>query len=218
MGRAPGRGFLRACGHAIAGFGAVAILAAQSLSDGWSTDRLPVLHPTGLMMLAGIVLLAATATGLAGRRDVLASGERRAPEAWTAAAGLLMLGWIGLEAGHLARHLEGIPGIWADHRPRPDRARLVRVRVLSASFTSAGWLIQALVLLAVGWIRRSAFLRWFGLALAAITVLKFLIVDLQTVDVFWRFLTAIVVGAALLAVSYAYQRRARRAREQGDAT
>jgi uncharacterized membrane protein len=54
-------------------------------------------------------------------------------------------------------------------------------------------------------------MRWAGLGLAGITVLKFLVVDLQAVDVFWRFLTAIVVGAALLGISYAYQRRARSA-------
>ena len=84
-----------------------------------------------------------------------------------------------------------------------------QVGVLAAPFTSAGWLLQALVLLVLGWTRRSAFLRWAGLALTGITVLKFLVADLQTVDVFWRFLTAIVVGAALLGISYAYQRRAR---------
>ena len=64
-----------------------------------------------------------------------------------------------------------------------------------------------------GWIRSSAFLRWMGLGLFGVTVLKFLIADLQTVDIFWRFLTALVVGAALLAVSYAYQRRTRDARK-----
>ena len=63
--------------------------------------------------------------------------------------------------------------------------------------------------------RQSAFLRWSGLALTGITVLKFLLLDLQAVDVFWRFLTAIVVGVALLGVSYAYQRRSRAARGNG---
>ena len=48
------------------------------------------------------------------------------------------------------------------------------------------------------------------MGLVGITVLKFLIVDLATADPFWRFLTAILAGAAMLALSYVYQRRARR--------
>jgi uncharacterized membrane protein len=67
------------------------------------------------------------------------------------------------------------------------------------------------ILLALGWARESAFLRWSGLALFGLTVLKFVLFDLQTVDVFWRFLSAIAVGSCLLAVSYAYQRRQRAA-------
>ena len=47
------------------------------------------------------------------------------------------------------------------------------------------------------------------MALLGLTVLKLLFFDLQQVDVFWRFLLAIVLGAALLGVSYLYQRRER---------
>ena len=88
------------------------------------------------------------------------------------------------------------------------------MRTFGAAFTSAAWLVQALALLAFGWTRRSAFLRWAGLLLFGLTVLKFLLYDLQTVDVFWRFVTAIVVGVAMLAVSYAYQRRPRGGAEE----
>jgi len=80
---------------------------------------------------------------------------------------------------------------------------------LGAVFASAAYTIQAGVLLALGWRSGSAFLRWLGLGLFGLTVLKFLVVDLQNADVFWRFLTAIAVGAVLLVVSYLYQRRAR---------
>jgi len=215
MGRRPGSGFLRACGHVAGALGTLALFAGQSLPDGWSNDQLPILHPVGMIKLASIGLIATIAVALAADRSRLGANELRTPEVWTAAASLLMLGWIGLEAGHLARSIEGVPGVWARHLPGESRQALVRVRVLAASFTSAGWLLQALLMLTLGWVRESAFLRWAGLGLAGITVLKFLVVDLQTVDVFWRFLTAIVVGAALLGVSYAYQRRARGARRVG---
>ena len=215
VGRRPGRGFLRACGHAAGALGALVLFAGHSLPDGWSNDQPPILHPVGVITLVSIGLIAAIAVTLATARALLGANERRTPEVWTAAASLLMLAWIGLEASHLARSIEGIPGVWARHLPGESRQALMRVRVLAASFTSAGWLLQALLLLTLGWVRGSAFLRWAGLGLAGITVLKFLVVDLQTVDVFWRFLTAIVVGAALLGVSYAYQRRARKRRATG---
>jgi uncharacterized membrane protein len=210
-----GRTFPRACGHVVGVFGALVLLVSQSLPDGWSSDRLPVLHPTGMINLVSIGLMAVLATALAGARERLGGNERYMPEIWTTAASLLMLGWVALEADHVARSIEGMPGMWERHAPGASREITVRARVLAASITSAGWLVQAIVLLALGWARRSAFLRWAGLGLAGVTVLKFLAVDLQTVDVFWRFLTAIVVGAALLGVSYAYQQRARKARGVG---
>ncbi len=215
MGRHSGRGFLRACGYAAGALGALVVFAGQNMADGWSNDQLPILHPTGIVTLVSIGLLAVIAVALATGRAQLGVTERRMPETWTVVASLLMLGWVGLEANHLARSIEGIPGVWAHHSPGENREALARVRVLAASFTSAGWLLQALCLLTLGWMRRSAFLRWAGLGLAGITVLKFLVVDLTSVDVFWRFLTAIVVGAALLGVSYAYQRRGRRVRGEG---
>jgi uncharacterized membrane protein len=209
MSRRPGRGFLRACGYVAGALAAIVIFARLNLPDGWSNDLLPILHPAGMLTLATITLTAAMAAGLAGRRELLAANEDRMPEVLTIVASLLMLGWTALEADHLARAVTGIPGAWARYAAGADRASLERVGILSASFTSAGWMIQALALLALGWMRSSAFLRWAGLGLIGITVLKFLLVDLQTVDVFWRFLTAIVVGAALLGISYAYQRRTR---------
>ena len=213
-GRSSGRGFLRVCGYLAGALGALALLGGENMADGWRGNVIPVMHPIGMITLAGLGLVAALAVTLASARARLGANERFMPEVLTTAASLLMLGWIGLEANLAARSIEGISGY---PRPNPpvSREAMTRVRVLAATFTSAGWLVQALVLLALGWVRRSAFLRWAGLGLAGITVLKFLVVDLQTVDVFWRFLTAIVVGAALLGVSYAYQRRARRATRTG---
>jgi uncharacterized membrane protein len=209
VGRRPGRGFLRTCGYAAGALAALVAFVGLNLPDGWSNDLLPILHPTGLLTLGTVALIAAMAAGIARRRERLGANERRMPETLTVAASLLMLGWTALEADHLARTISGIPGVWAPHAAGDGRANVERVGVLAASFTSAGWLVQALTLLALGWTRRSAFLRWTGLGLTGITVLKFVVVDLQTVDVFWRFLTAIVVGAALLGISYAYQRRTR---------
>jgi hypothetical protein len=45
-----------------------------------------------------------------------------------------------------------------------------------------------------------------ALALLGLTLLKFVLVDLAHADPFWRFLTALLAGAAMLALSFVYQR------------
>jgi uncharacterized membrane protein len=208
-GRRSGRGFLRACGYGAGVIAALALLAGMTMADGWSSDQRPILYPTGLLVLGSVGLLAAMALQLAGRRDQLVGSERSMPETLTFAASLVMLAWTAREADHLARVVTGLRGSAAPYAGVTTVAVVTRARVLAASLTSAGWMAQALILLVIGWVRASAFMRWTGLGLIGITVLKFVVVDLQTVDVFWRFVTAIVVGAALLAISYAYQRRKR---------
>ena len=206
LGARRGRAFLRFCA---AGVGAAAVLSmvvASAYDDGWWADQLPVLHATGLLALLGIALAATVSLRLAGRREDLAPIERWMPEAWSLVASVLLLPWGAREAAHAARVLLGsgvAPGASLSSE------MLVRVRTLAAAITSGAWLVEAVLLLVFGWLRGSAFLRWCGLALFGLTVLKFLLVDLQNVDVFWRFLTAIVVGVAMLAMSYAYQARTR---------
>ncbi|OGF13482.1 MAG: hypothetical protein A2W00_09330 [Candidatus Eisenbacteria bacterium RBG_16_71_46] len=214
LGHRPGRGFLRACGYAVGVVGAMALLGGLLGRDGWSSDQLPVFHPVGMLELATLTLAVAVALSLAERREDLARLDRRAAEAWVAGASLLLLAWSAREADHFARAFAGVPGAAARVAPALAPEVLARVRTFGAAFTSAAWLVQALALLAFGWTRRSAFLRWAGLLLFGLTVLKFLLYDLQTVDVFWRFVTAIVVGVAMLAVSYAYQRRPRGGAEE----
>ncbi len=95
----------------------------------------------------------------------------------------------------------------------PDSEEAVlREYALAAALASVAWLGQAVFVLVAGWLRDLPFLRWTGLVLLGITLFKFLVFDLQTIDVFWRFLTAIAVGAAMLAFSYAYQLRMRGAK------
>ena len=69
-----------------------------------------------------------------------------------------------------------------------------------------GFTVWAVVVFAFGWARRSAFLRWMALGLLGLTLLKFVLVDLAHADPFWRFLTALLAGAAMLALSFVYQR------------
>ena len=201
--RGKGR-LLRTCAYAIAGITVLRLLAAMVLQDSWRPGALPVLHFAGLVNLGcvgGLVLIAAW---LGRRRERLGANEWRIQQIATVLANVAMLTWAACEAAHLAQALAGAAGAEA-----AVPAAASGVRTLAAVFTSAAWTLQAGALLALGWTKGSAFVRWLGLGLFGLTVFKFLLFDLQQVDVFWRFLTAIVVGAALLGVSYFYQRRNR---------
>ena len=160
------------------------------------------MNTAALVVVFGTTMLIVGAELLWRRRAELAPWERRMPEIATAAANFVLLFWWAREAGHLASVVSAGAGFGS---AAPG------ARTLAAVFTSAAWTLQAITLFTLGWVRGSAFLRWSGLALFGLTVLKFLLVDLDRVDAFWRFVSALGIGAALLVVSFLYQRKARRA-------
>lgn len=193
---------LRRLGYFVAGIALLALLTGHSMRDPWNASYLPILNTAALVVAFATTLLILGGELLWRHRDALDPSERRMPEVVTAAANLILLAWWAREAGHLAA--AAAPSDAARGAGGPA------VRTLAAVFTSAAWTLQAVVLFALGWVRGSAFLRWSGLVLFGLTVLKFLLVDLDRVDAFWRFVSAIGIGAALLVVSFLYQRKARR--------
>ena len=205
-----GRAWLRSCGYLVGTLGAVWLLVRLGEDVGWSNDRIPILYPDGLRNLASLAALIAIAA-LVGRRGAALTGsERLLGRVWTVGGNLLVLVWSAVESRHVAGALHGTGGHWARPPSITDLPSGQQLIMLAAVMTSIAWLAQAVVLLALGWRQADAFLRWLGLGLFGFTVAKFLFFDLATVDFFWRFLIAILVGAALLGVSYLYQRRARR--------
>jgi len=62
------------------------------------------------------------------------------------------------------------------------------------------------ILMIVGFARRSAFVRWQALVLMAITIIKVFIYDVSELDRGYRVVSFVVLGALLLAISFAYQR------------
>jgi uncharacterized membrane protein len=204
VGRGPRDTVRRVFGSALALIATLATMIGAIRPDDAMAGGTPFAHVTALLPALACAWAVAGAVVLARRRHALAPHERRLPEAWAMAATLLLLPWSARECGHLARSLMHLSDTPEASLSGLDRARLSTMR---ASLTSVAWIVEAVVLLAVGWIRRSAFLRWSALALVGITLLKFALVDLRTVDPFWRFLTAIAVGVVLLAISYLYQAR-----------
>jgi uncharacterized membrane protein len=76
-----------------------------------------------------------------------------------------------------------------------------------AQFTYSAWfMVFGAVLLAVGFWRRSAFLRWQALLLLAIAIAKVFLVDTDELSQGYRILSFLGLGALLLGVSFVYQR------------
>jgi uncharacterized membrane protein len=96
-------------------------------------------------------------------------------------------------------------------------------RQMAERFSYSAWfLLAGAALLAVGFRRQSALLRWQGLVLLAVTICKVFLLDTSTLSQGYRIISFLTLGALLLGVSFAYQRdwlhlRAAAAANGGDA-
>jgi len=78
---------------------------------------------------------------------------------------------------------------------------------IARDFTySALWMAYGAMLMVVGFVRRSAFVRWQSLLLIAATTVKVFVYDVSQLDRGYRIVSFIVLGALLLAISFVYQR------------
>jgi uncharacterized membrane protein len=71
------------------------------------------------------------------------------------------------------------------------------------------WAVYAAALVGGGLRFSKPLLRWTGLALFGLTVLKAFFVDIPALQGFYRVIALITVGVLLLAVGWAYQRISR---------
>jgi uncharacterized membrane protein len=69
------------------------------------------------------------------------------------------------------------------------------------------WVVYALALIAAGVVRKSAAVRWQGLALLGLAIGKVFFWDLNFLTRFYRIVSFFVLGLVLLAVSFFYQKR-----------
>ncbi|MGA3032178.1 MAG: DUF2339 domain-containing protein [Terracidiphilus sp.] len=100
---------------------------------------------------------------------------------------------------------------WHGYRPYYGRGYrnyyAMREYWMYAQFSySALFMLYGGILLAVGFVRRSAFLRWQALILMAATVAKVFLVDISQLSRGFRILSFMGLGVLLLGVSYVYQR------------
>jgi uncharacterized membrane protein len=72
--------------------------------------------------------------------------------------------------------------------------------------TSALWLAYGVVLVVVGFVRKLPLVRWSALTLLGVTILKVFAYDLSNLGQGYRILALSILGVALLALSFLYQR------------
>jgi uncharacterized membrane protein len=72
---------------------------------------------------------------------------------------------------------------------------------------SALWLVYALALLGIGTWRKSAVIRWQGLTLLGVVIVKVFVFDLSFLEKFYRIVSFSLLGLALLLISFYYQRQ-----------
>jgi uncharacterized membrane protein len=129
--------------------------------------------------------------------------ETSAVMPWTnlAATALLAVNLLILIAVSLEIH-----SYWWLQRWQGDWRLMRDYRVYAQFSYSAFFMLFGAVLLAIGFARRSGFLRWQALILLAATVAKVFVVDVSQLSGGVRILSFIGLGVLLLCVSFVYQR------------
>jgi uncharacterized membrane protein len=78
---------------------------------------------------------------------------------------------------------------------------------ITRDFTySALWMGYGCMLMVIGFLKRSSFVRWQALALTAATICKVFVYDVSSLDRGYRIVSFLVLGGLLMGVSFVYQR------------
>jgi uncharacterized membrane protein len=90
---------------------------------------------------------------------------------------------------------------------------------LAEAATISAWLmLYAAILLAVGFWKHTAFVRWQGMALLVFTIGKVFLYDMRSLSSGYRVLSFIGLGVLLMTVSFAYQKNWLQLREDGESS
>jgi uncharacterized membrane protein len=150
-----------------------------------------------------VVVLAAVAWYAARRTDYL--GRTVAAVAVVALNALALIALSHEVMDYYARQMTALQparGQWIPAYSSEWR----RIRIAEQFTYSALWMAYGAMLMVVGFIRRSAFVRWQALLLIAVTIAKVFIYDVSQLDRGYRIVSFIVLGVLLLAISFVYQR------------
>ena len=170
-------------------------MAAARLTDGYFTtpaDFTVIVNDRSLATLTLVVLAYGLARAWRSRgHDFAGALDRLCPDALHFAATALTLQWIYGET----------TSYWA------LRSTLPQVRFYEQLTLSLSVAAYAAVLVVAGLRLALPSLRWIGMAVMGLTVVKVFVLDFSELGGIFRVLGFLVVGVILVAVSYLYQRR-----------
>ena len=177
-------------------FGGLALfgMAAVRLAEGYFTiapDQSSVLTDRTAATAVLVVLAYALARQWRRHQPALGASEQVIAVALHVAASVFTMMWMSVE----------ISDYW--HRRRAES----QARLSEELMRSLSWGAYGSALVVVGMWRSLVSIRWIGIAVIGLTVLKVFFVDLSELGGIYRVIGFIVLGALLVAVSYLYQRR-----------
>jgi uncharacterized membrane protein len=187
-------------GIARAAFVLVALTAAmltlrELLANSWNWD---VVHPPfqSADFFTALIGLAVFGGVIATSRRI--ADERTGDDFWIgcAAASTIAFNLIAVLTG-----VREISAIWAGVATGNEDAGLQQALAISAFL-----MLYGAGLLAVGFWRRSEFLRWQALVLLVFTICKTFLYDMRNLSQGYRVVSFLGLGAVLMTISFAYQK------------
>ncbi|MCI0407051.1 MAG: DUF2339 domain-containing protein, partial [Acidobacteria bacterium] len=151
-----------------------------------------------LALWASIAVLCALAAGLWKRDQPPMKAGTVVTLLWIAAGALMLFG----VTGELTRFF--------DQRPVPASS----AELASGLSVSAWWLLFATGLVGFGFRRDLKSLRWAGIAVAGLAVVKVFAVDLSSLDALYRVASVAILGLVSLSIAYLYHRKGKEVRRE----
>jgi uncharacterized membrane protein len=170
------------------------LLALRELLLSWNGDwaHLPFQTADFVTALIGLAVFACVVAA-----SLRVAAERTGEGFWMncAASSTVAFNLIAVLTG-----VREIAAIWGSVGEGPDAA-------LQQALAISGFLmLYGAALLAVGFMRRSGFLRWQALALLVFTIFKAFLYDMRSLSQGYRVVSFLGLGALLMAISFAYQK------------
>jgi hypothetical protein len=173
------------------------MLAANEVLFSWQTE---MRHTAFLTADFFSALLGLAAMAVVAAMSVRAT-ERRATEGfWTNCTALATI------AFNLIAVLTGVREVSAVWNASPSALSKAEDALQQALAVSAFLMVYGAALLAVGFWRRSALLRWQALALLVFTISKTFVYDMRSLSQGYRVASVLGLGVLLMAISFAYQK------------
>jgi len=176
------------------------------LIDNFHTEQL-IFNMRMATYAVAVAVLGAVAWYAGQREDDAARGV-----AAIATIALNLLALIALTrevADYFSRQMITVRPPYRQYSPQQWRLAYTDVhRVdIERDFTySALWMAYGAMLMIIGFLRRSAFVRWQALILIAATIAKVFVYDVSELDREYRIISFMILGVLLLAISFVYQR------------